>query len=147
LTIVKKAIMNYTYPDFKINVTGGQNGTATGKVTVRDPNEDLRLQMLYGYASGGFPDSGSLFLAGEGDAPELVGTIGGRTAVANTDQIVSAISSGVYSAMMAATNGAGGNGRDIHVTLQLGEYELANAVVSALNNQTRRIGYSQLEGV
>lgn len=144
---VKKAIMNYTYPDFKINVTGGQNGTATGKVTARDPNEDLRLQMLYGYASGGFPDSGSLFLAGEGDAPELVGTIGGRTAVANTDQIVSAISSGVYSAMMAATNGAGGNGRDIHVTLQLGEYELANAVVSALNNQTRRIGYSQLEGV
>ena len=42
------------------------------------------------YASGGYPQSGSLFVAGEAGA-EAVGTIGGRTAVANREQIASAI--------------------------------------------------------
>ena len=108
---------------------------------------EINMGTMKGYASGGFPESGSMFLAGEGGSPEMVGTINGKTAVANSDQIVQAVSSGVYSAVVAAMNGTNGRNNDIHVTLQLGEYELANAVVSALNNQTRRIGYSQLEGV
>lgn len=108
---------------------------------------EINMGTMKAYASGGFPESGSMFLAGEGGSPEMVGTINGKTAVANSDQIVQAVSSGVYSAMMAAMNGSNGRNNEIHVTLQLGEYELANAVVSALNNQTRRIGYSQLEGV
>lgn len=107
---------------------------------------DINMGAVQHYASGGFPDSGSLFVAQE-DGPEMVGTINGRTAVANSDQIVQAVSSGVYNAMMAAMSGNGGRNNDIHISLQMGEYELANAVVSALNNQTRRIGYSQLEGV
>lgn len=49
------------------------------------------------YATGGFPDAGSLFVAREA-GPELVGTIGGRTAVANNDQIVEGISAGVKNA-------------------------------------------------
>ena len=108
---------------------------------------EINMGTMGAYASGGFPESGSMFLAGEGGSPEMVGTINGKTAVANSDQIVQAVSSGVYSAVVAAMNGTNGRNNDIHVTLQLGEYELANAVVSALNNQTRRIGYSQLEGV
>lgn len=108
---------------------------------------EINMGTMKGYASGGFPESGTMFLAGETGSPEMVGTINGKTAVANSDQIVQAVSSGVYSAVVAAMNGTNGRNNDIHVTLQLGEYELANAVVSALNNQTRRIGYSQLEGV
>lgn len=46
------------------------------------------------YAQGGFPDVGQMFVAREA-GPELVGTIGGRTAVANNDQIVEGISEGV----------------------------------------------------
>lgn len=46
------------------------------------------------FAGGGFPSAGSLFLAGE-SGPEIVGTMGGQTAVANTDQIVSGIAYGV----------------------------------------------------
>ncbi len=42
------------------------------------------------FAAGGYPSSGDLFLAGEKGA-EMVGTVGGRTAVANNDQIASAI--------------------------------------------------------
>lgn len=45
-------------------------------------------------AQGGFPDMGQMFIAREA-GPELVGTIGGRTAVANNDQIVEGISEGV----------------------------------------------------
>ena len=45
-------------------------------------------------AQGGFPDVGQMFIAREA-GPELVGTIGGKTAVANNDQIVEGISEGV----------------------------------------------------
>lgn len=50
------------------------------------------------YAAGGFPDAGSLFIARE-NGPEMVGSIGGRTAVANNGQIVDAIAYGVSDAM------------------------------------------------
>ena len=46
------------------------------------------------YANGGFPSEGSLFIANEA-GPELVGTMGRRTAVANNDQIIQGIASGV----------------------------------------------------
>ena len=52
----------------------------------------------YWYANGGFPESGQMFIAREA-GPEMVGTIGGRTAVANNDQIVQGIAGGVSSAM------------------------------------------------
>lgn len=50
------------------------------------------------YAQGGFPDSGQAFIARENGIPEMVGTIGRRTAVANNDQIVESIAVGVADA-------------------------------------------------
>ena len=52
-------------------------------------------------ADGGFFNEGQLFIAREA-GPEMVGTIGGRTAVANNDQIVEGIRQGVYDAVSAA---------------------------------------------
>ena len=49
------------------------------------------------YAEGGFPEQGQLFVAREAGA-EMVGSIGRRTAVANNDQIVGGIASGVAEA-------------------------------------------------
>lgn len=49
-------------------------------------------------ANGGYVDSGQIFVAREA-GPELVGTFGNRTAVANNDQIVAGIAGGVASAM------------------------------------------------
>ena len=49
------------------------------------------------YKDGGFPVKGQMFIAREA-GPEMVGTIGGRTAVANNSQIVDAVSYGVYEA-------------------------------------------------
>lgn len=46
------------------------------------------------FATGGYPTTGSMFIANEA-GPEYVGTMGGRTAVANSDQIVSGVASGV----------------------------------------------------
>jgi hypothetical protein len=48
-------------------------------------------------ASGGFVSEGQIFIAREA-GPEMVGTIGGSTAVANNDQIVAGIASGVAAA-------------------------------------------------
>lgn len=60
------------------------------------------------FATGGFPNEGQLFVAREA-GPEMVGSIGGRTAVANNDQIVEGIRAGVYEAVSAAMSN-GGNG-------------------------------------
>lgn len=49
---------------------------------------------ILGFASGGFPMSGDLFIANEAGA-EMVGSLDGHTAVANNDQIVEGITSGV----------------------------------------------------
>lgn len=49
------------------------------------------------YALGGFPETGEMFIAREA-GPEMVGTIGRRTAVANNDQIVAGIAGGVAEA-------------------------------------------------
>ena len=48
-------------------------------------------------AEGGFPEQGQMFIAREAGA-EMVGNIGRRTAVANNDQIVTGIASGVAEA-------------------------------------------------
>lgn len=53
------------------------------------------------YASGGLPYSGEMFIAREA-GPELVGTIGGHTAVMNNDQIVASVAAGVYNAVVRA---------------------------------------------
>ena len=52
------------------------------------------LRPIAHFASGGYPTAGSLFIANEA-GPEFVGTMGGKTAVANNDQIVSGVASGV----------------------------------------------------
>ena len=80
-----------------------------------------------GFASGGYPTSGQLFYAREA-GPELVGTIRGRTAVANNDQIVESISQGVYEAMSAAQGTGGGS---VEVKLYLDGKQLAASVEKA----------------
>ena len=57
----------------------------------------IKFNMIPQFADGGFPTEGQLFVAREAGA-EMVGSIGRRTAVANNDQIVGGIASGVASA-------------------------------------------------
>jgi len=74
---------------------------AKANMTVEESNHLLYDNYGGGYASGGFPDEGELFMAREA-GPELVGRIGGRTAVANNDQIIAGIRQGVYEAVSQA---------------------------------------------
>lgn len=67
------------------------------KITSGAQETVMKVKAFFGFAEGGFPDAGQLFLAREA-GPEMVGTIGGRTAVANNDQIVDGISKGVRDA-------------------------------------------------
>lgn len=55
-----------------------------------------------GHASGGFPKSGQMFVARENGIPEMVGSWGGRAAVANNAQITEGIARAVRSSMSAA---------------------------------------------
>lgn len=58
------------------------------------------------YASGGFPQSGEMFVARE-SGPEMVGRMGSRNAVANNSQIVDGIKAGVFEAVMDAFMASG----------------------------------------
>lgn len=81
---------------------------------------------LTGFASGGYPDEGQVFVARE-RGPEMVGTVGGRTAVANNADIVSAIEGGVYRAISSA----GGSGKSNQpIVLSVNGRELARVLYS-----------------
>lgn len=87
----------------------------SGQINSPDTWGGLGLLALKKYANGGFPDYGDLFIANEA-GPELVGTIGNRTAVANSSSIETAIYNAVRSAMSDST---GGQSADIHVTVDI----------------------------
>jgi len=94
------------------------------------------------FAQGGFPTTGQLFIANEA-GPELVGSMGGRTAVANNDQIVAGIESGVYNAMVSALSGQSGGGAQ-NVTVNVDGRELFRIVVNQNNNVVRQTGKTPL---
>ena len=72
------------------------------------------------YAVGGLPNMGQMFVAREA-GPELVGTLGGHTAVMNNDQIVSSVSVGVAQAVKEVIQPlvkmSVGNNRPIQISL------------------------------
>lgn len=91
------AAINYTVKRYGSLYKGwaarGFKGYAEGigRITLSD--------VIPGYANGGFPASGQLFMARENGISEMVGRIGNSAAVANNQQIVKSISSGVQKAV------------------------------------------------
>lgn len=59
-------------------------------------------RVIRGHAVGGFPSSGQLFVANENGVPEMIGSWGGKSAVANNTQITAGIAMAVHSGMRAA---------------------------------------------
>ena len=94
------------------------------------------------YANGGFPTEGELFVAREA-GPEMVGSIGGKTAVANNDQIVDSVSRGVYQAVVAAMGSSRG---DQVVEAKVNDKVLFEVIVSQARRETVRTGYNPLLG-
>lgn len=92
------------------------------------------------YANGGFPNKGQLFVANE-VAPEMVGTMDGRTAVANQQEITTGIANAVYpavyNAIVAAMSEANNN---VNITLQGDADKLFTMVQDKANNYTNMTG-------
>lgn len=80
-------------------VEAGIKATLSVSITVKDVFGKLASTFNIGaYAEGGFPQTGELFLARESGA-EMVGKIGNQTAVANNDQITTAITNALVQAL------------------------------------------------
>lgn len=86
-------------------------------------------------ADGGFLKTGEMFIAREA-GPELVGRIGNKTAVANNDQITSAMTN----AMIVALNGANNNRQPIHNTVYIGSEKVYNGMGNYIDSQNDRYG-------
>ena len=79
---------------FKEQLQSALKASASIKTTVSGTTQTIGKVSMSEYAQGGWPNIGDLFIANEA-GPELVGTIGGSTAVANNDDIVQGIQGGV----------------------------------------------------
>lgn len=106
-----------------------------------------RWQPVTAYANGGTPNTGQLFVAREA-GPELVGTIGGNTAVMNNNQIVASVAAGVsgavYNAVVAAMAKFGGGSPEVNV--YVGGKKITDVVIEEVNKRTKTTGVSPLIG-
>ena len=143
-----------TRTDWRVGVQAGLQSGVTDLSELRWDQQKWR----FGFAGGGFVptyknggyveipafanggiNSANMFIAHENGAPEMVGRIGNRTAVANTSQMVDAMSRGVYQAMselMAANNG------QTEVNVYMDGRKVAHAVDKANKMQNRRFNVS-----
>jgi hypothetical protein len=95
-------------------------------------------------ATGGVVDAGQMFIAREA-GPELVGSIGRKTAVANNDQIISGIESGVYRAMVAAnSSNSGGGNQTIRIINEIDGDVVGEKVIQYHNGKVMQTGASPL---
>ncbi len=92
-------------------------------------------------AEGGVVDSGQMFVAREAGA-ELVGNVGRKTAVMNNEQIVSAVSKGVYQAVVQAMAQNG----DQTVEAKVNDKVLFEVVLNRNRQETMRKGFNPLMG-
>lgn len=97
------------------------------------------------YKSGGMPTTGQMFIARE-NGPEMVGTMGAKTTVANNDQIVEGIAAGVAAAM-AGTNGllaqlvsSVNSGSQTEAALEIDNVEFGRLIIRAINQMQRQDG-------
>ena len=107
---IKKNFKMPTLPKIKLSVTWDKDVSGIKKTVAEALGMDGWPKLSWStYAQGGYPAMGEAFIARE-NGPELVGRIGNRNAVVNNDQIVEAVSRGVYSAVAAAMSANNGNG-------------------------------------
>lgn len=118
---------------------GAMNSLSVGNGTVGFKNPGAFIPFK---AEGGFVPSGQLFIANEA-GPELVGSIGGRTAVANNDQIVNGIAAaneGVVNAIYAMAHLIVNAVDSKETDISLDGATLARALYRPMQNEGRRHG-------
>lgn len=93
------------------------------------------------YAEGGFPEMGELFFMNEA-GPEMIGQIGNRTAVANQDQITTAIANATYNAISRALAENRSNDQPAVIQVNLGNEQLYKGYGQYKNEQSNMYGIS-----
>ena len=129
---------NIKIPSFHIDSWSSHSISILGK------SFSFSLPQISFYAQGGFPNMGELFVAREA-GPELVGTMGGRTAVANNDQIVEGIKRGVYEAVTAAMSQQGNKNGGGTAVLNVNGREFARAIYRDMQAVTKEHGISLIK--
>lgn len=104
----------------------------------------VNLRHIPTFERGGFPDQGQLFIARESGA-EMVGSIRGKTAVANNDQIVESVSNGVYRAIKEAMGDNGNSNGNVTIVVQMDGKEMFRQIVKQNNDVVRQTGVSPLK--
>ena len=102
------------------------------------PAEIPKLNVSW-YASGGFPEMGEFFFMNEA-GPEMIGQIGNRTAVANQDQITTAIANATYNAISKALSENRSSEQPTIVQVNLGNEELYKGYGKYKNEQANMLG-------
>lgn len=100
-------------PKPSTNTTGHSSGGNSGKPTT-NTGQVITSKTPRRKALGGYIPKGDLFIANE-VAPEMVGRIGGNTAVANNNQITEAIAQATYTAMARALSE---NGQNVNIVVE-----------------------------
>lgn len=135
LRALTNAFQNFRLPDIKLphfEVEYDTQGKIAEAFKKMGLNGLPKLKVNW-YADGGLPNVGEMFVAREA-GPELVGKIGNSNAVMNNQQIVSAVSQGVASAVSSVLGNNNGNrpiqlilnGREIAYATRDGEQRLQN---------------------
>lgn len=121
------------------------------KVTSEDRDfmgTTIKVPKLSYYATGGHPQSGEMFVARENGIPEMVGRMGNRTTVANNDQIVEGVSSGVAAAVYRVMSEVMSVRHEQPITVNnrvtLDGKVVYENVVSQHNSEVKRTGTSPL---
>ena len=94
-------------------------------------------------AAGGLVDPGQFFVAREA-GPELVGSFGARTAVMNNNQIVDAVSDGVFRAVNKAFQSNSGVNGTYVFQVNLDNREIGRQVIKYHNGLVKQYGHSPL---
>ena len=89
------------------------------------------------FAEGGFPNAGDLFIANEAGA-EWVGSMNGRTAVANNDQISKGVEEASYRGMARALQEYGYAG--VTVINKLDSKEIASKTTKVIRSNANMYG-------
>lgn len=97
---------------------------------IKDYSFSLQASVL-GYAQGGLPPVGQLFVANE-RGPELVGQIGGQSFVANQDQVLELLDRKIANANTGISNAT--------FVIQVGSKEISRTVLNDLQNMAKSNG-------
>lgn len=127
-------------PHIKWDSDGIKAGGALKKVleTLNLPTTLPKLSVSW-YAEGGFPKDGEFFVANE-NGPEMIGRIGNRSAVANSDQIETSLTN----ALLTALNNYDFGGKGGPTTIYIGNKKVYEGYGDYVNSENDRYGTSTI---